>query len=165
MENYFLPKEIRPELRKIWGVPLFDGKEEVLNKLQQFAKKKKFKRIITVGDYCSLVLPSDIKIFDGKIKRKRVGKLLKFSYYCSNPPGTIQKDVWKVLKRAIKNKGNVFVEGEEDLLVIPAVLLSEKNTAVIYGFPDKGVCLIEVSPRTKKTFKELLKKFSLKRDR
>jgi len=162
MKTYFLPKEIRPELRKIWGIPLFNGEEEVLNKFQQFAQKKRFKTIITVGDYCSFVLPSDIKIFDGKIKREKIRRLLKFSLRCNNPPGTIQKGVWPVIRKAIKNKENVFIEGEEDLLVIPTVLLSEKNTAVIYGFPEKGVCLIEVSPRVKKTFKELLKKFSLK---
>lgn len=165
METYFLPKEMRSELRKIWGIPLFNGKKEVLKKFQQFVKKRRFKKIITVGDYCSLVLPSDIKIFDGKIKRMKVKKLPKFSLYCSNPPGTIQKETWPVIKKAIKNKENVFIKGEEDLLVIPSVLLSEKNTAVIYGFPDKGVCLIEVSPRVKKTFKELLKKFSSKCDR
>lgn len=162
MKTYFLPEEFRPALKKIWGIPLFNGEKEVLKKFQQFSKKKKFKKIITVGDYCSLALPSDIKIFDGKIKRVKIKKLPKFSLYCSNPPGTIQKEVWPVIKKAIKNNENVFIDGEEDLLVIPAVLLSEKNTAVIYGFADKGVCLIEVSPRVKKTFKELLNKFSSK---
>ena len=81
---------------------------------------------------------------------------------CRNPAGTIQKEVWPIIKKAIKNKENVFVDGEEDLLVIPSVLLSEKNTAVVYGFPEKGVCLIEVSPKTKKILKELLKKFKTK---
>ena len=165
MKTYFLPKELRSELRKIWGIPLFNGKRGVLGKFQRFIKKKRFKKIITVGDYCSLALPSDIKIFDGKIKRRRIRKLPKFSLRSSNPPGTIQKRVWPIIKKAIKNKENVFIKGEEDLLVIPSVLLSEKNTAVIYGFPGKGVCLIEVSPRIKKTFKELLKKFSLKCDK
>ncbi len=162
MDNYYLPINLKEELRKIWGLPLFNGKKGVLRKFRQLAKKRRFKKIITVGDYCSLALPSDIKIFDGKIKRTKVKKLPKFSLCCSNPPGTIQKRVWHIIKKAIKNKENVFVEGEEDLLVIPAVLLAEKNTAVIYGFPGKGVCLIEVSPRVKKTFKELLKKFSSK---
>jgi uncharacterized protein (UPF0218 family) len=161
METYFLPEKLRPELRKIWGIPLFNGKEEILKKFQQFIKKKKFKKIITVGDYCSLTLPSDVKIFDGKIKRRKIRKLPKFSFSCQNPAGTIQKEVWPIIKKAIENNENVFVEGEEDLLVIPSVLLSEKGTAVVYGFPDKGVCLIEVSPQIKKIFKELLKKFKL----
>ena len=69
IKTYFLPRELRPELRKIWGIPFFNGQKEILKKFQQFIKKKRFKKIITVGDYCSLTLPSDIKIFDGKIKR------------------------------------------------------------------------------------------------
>jgi len=161
MKTYFLPKKLRPELRKVWGTLLFNGEKEVRKKIQQLAKKRKFKKIITVGDYCSLTLPSDIKIFDGKIKRVKIKKPAKFSLSCRNPAGTVQKETWKVVKMAIKNRENVFVDGEEDLLVIPAVLLSEKNTAVIYGFPEKGVCLIEVSPKIKRDLKELLKKFEI----
>lgn len=160
-KTYFLPPKLRKELRKIWGIPIFGKKKVVTKKFGKFLEKKKFKKIITVGDYCSLALPSDIKIFDGKIKRRKIKKSLKFSLSCANPPGTVQKKVWPVLKKAIKNNKNVFIEGEEDLLVIPCVLLSEKNTAVVYGFPEKGICLIEVSPQIKKVFKKLLKKFYL----
>ena len=159
VETYLLPTKLKKELRKIWGIPIFGQKKEVLKKFKEFCQKKKFKKVITVGDYCSLYLPSDIKIFDGKIKRRKIKKLPKFSLSCQNPAGTIQKEVWPIIKKAIKEKKNVFVDGEEDLLVIPCVLLSEKNTAVVYGFSEKGVCLIKVSSAVKKTFKELLKKF------
>jgi uncharacterized protein (UPF0218 family) len=159
MKTYFLPTELRKELRKIWGIPIFGRKKQVAIKFKEICQKRKFKKIITVGDYCSLNLPSDVKIFDGKIKRKRVKIPFSWSFSCSNSPGTIQKEVWPVIKKAIRNKGNIFIDGEEDLLVIPCVLLSEKKMAVIYGLADKGVCLIEVSSEVKKTFKELLKKF------
>ncbi len=163
MKTCFLPNDLRPELRKVWGVPLFNGKGEVLKKFKAVCQKKKFKKVITVGDYCSLTIPSDIKIFDGKIKRKKIKIPSKwragFSLSCPNPPGTIQKEVWPTIKKAIKENRNVFVDGEEDLLVIPSVLLAEKNTAVVYGFPKKGVCLIEVTPKVKKVFKKLLRKF------
>jgi len=162
MKTYYLPNKLRGELRKIWGIAVFNGREKVVRKFKKFIQEKKFKKIITVGDYCSLTLPSDIKIFDGKIKRRKIEKLLKFSLSCQNPAGTIQKEVWPILKKAVENNENIFVDGEEDLLVIPSVLLAEKNTAVIYGFPGKGVCLIEVLPKTKKAFKELLKKFQVK---
>jgi len=59
IKTYFLPRELRPELRKIWRIPFFNGQKEILKKFQQFIKKKRFKKIITVGDYCSLTLPSD----------------------------------------------------------------------------------------------------------
>jgi len=159
MKTYILPDELKKELRKIWGIPIFGKKKEVEKRFNEILKEKKFKKIITVGDYCSLNLPSDIKIFDGKIERKKVKKIPKFSLRCSNPSGTIQQEVWPKIKKAIKENKNLFVDGEEDLLVIPAVLLSEKNVAVIYGFPGKGICLIEVSPEFKKDFKELLEKF------
>ncbi|PIR02457.1 MAG: hypothetical protein COS24_00350 [Candidatus Nealsonbacteria bacterium CG02_land_8_20_14_3_00_34_20] len=159
IRTYYLPNELRKELKKIWGIHFFGSKTEVGKKIKEFCRKKKFKKIITVGDYCSFYIPSDIKIFDGKIKRKKVKKLPKFSLKCDNPPRTIRKETWPILKKAIKNNKNVFVEGEEDLLVIPSVLLARKNTAVIYGFPDKGVCLIEVSSKMKKVLKKLLKKF------
>lgn len=163
MKTYFLPEELRPELRKIWGIPLFNGKKKVLKKFQQLIKKRKFKKIITVGDYCSLTLPSDIKIFDGKVKREKIkipSQWKKNSLAVANPAGTIQKDVWSAIKKALRENKNIFVEGEEDLLVTPMVLLAEKNTAVVYGFPGKGVCLIEVSSRMKKAVKGLLEKFA-----
>lgn len=160
MRTYLLPEKLRKELRKIWGIPIFGSKKKVAEKFKKICQEKRFKKIITVGDYCSLELPSDIKIFDGKIKRKKIKKLPKFSLVVENPPRTIKKEVWKVLKKAIKEKKNVFVKGEEDLLVIPCVISAKKKTAVIYGFPNKGICLIEVSQKTKKDFKVLLKKFS-----
>jgi len=159
MKNYFLPAKLRKELKKIWGIAIFGSRREVGRKYQKIIKGKNFKRIITVGDYCSPSLFSHVKIFDGKIERKKIKKTPKFSFKVLNPPGTIQKSAWKVIGRAIRDKKNIFVEGEEDLLVIPAVLLSPKNSAVVYGFPKKGVCLVEVSPKVKKEVKELLKKF------
>lgn len=181
MKTYYLPTKLRPELRKIWGIPIFGRKKEIEKKFQIFLKKAEIKKIITIGDFCSLMLPSDVKVFDGKIKRKKVNLALclKLSgkknrqicslfsstpakcgaLKCANPAGTIQKEVWPILKKAIKKEENVFIEGEEDLLVIPAVLLSDKNTIVVYGYPNKGICVIEVSSKIKKIFKKLLKKF------
>lgn len=157
--TYILPKELRKELGESFGISILGRKNEVSKAVKAILEKKNLKKIITVGDYCSLFLPSDIKIFDGKIQRKKIKKSLKFSFSCSNPQGTIQSRTWAVIKKAIKTDKNIFIKGEEDLLVIPCVLLAKNHTAVIYGLPKKGICLIEVNLRTKKYFKELLKKF------
>jgi hypothetical protein len=162
MKTYILPNFLRKKLRKPLGISILGKKTEVIKKFQQLLEKKRFKKIITVGDYCSLTLPSDVKIFDGRIKRRKINPPPNFwwgALKCSNPRGTIQKGVWQVIKKALKKNKNVFVEGEEDLLAIPAVLLSGKKTAVVYGLPNKGICLIEISPKIKKIFRELLKKF------
>jgi uncharacterized protein (UPF0218 family) len=156
---HILPKNLRSRLKRPWGKKFFGNKKEVLEKFEEFLKNKNFKKIITVGDFCSKNLPSNIKIFDGKIKRREIKKVLSYSLKCKNPKGTIQKEVWEIIKRAIKEEKNVFVEGEEDLLVIPSVLLAPKNSLVIYGFPGRGICAILVNEKTKKKIKNLLKLF------
>lgn len=162
VKTLYLPTNLRKELKRPFGTPLFGNKKEVIKKFKKFLERIGAEKIITVGDYCSFTIPSDIKIFDGRIKRKKIKKPLSYSLTCKNQPGTIQKEVWPIIKKAIKENKNVFVEGEEDLLVIPTVLLSDKKTLVIYGLPNKGICLIKVSPQIKKVLKELLKKFKTK---
>jgi hypothetical protein len=158
-KTYILPEKNKPKLRKALGRGIFGKKKEVKEKYEKILKKEKFKKVITVGDYCSLNLPSDIKIFDGKVRRRKIKKILPYSLKCKNKRGTIQKEVWPIIKKAIKENKNVFVEGEEDLLTIPTVLLAPKNSLVVYGIPKKGICLIKVNQKTKKKFKNLLKLF------
>ena len=160
MKTLFLPKKLRSKLRKPLGLVISGRKKEVAEKFKEFCQKKKIRKVITVGDYCSLNLPSQIKIFDGKIRKRRVKLSLKFSLTCSNPPGTIQKEVWPILKKALKENKNVFVVGEEDLLVLPAVLLAPKNSLVVYGLFGQRVVLIEVSSTVKRKIKKILEKFS-----
>jgi uncharacterized protein (UPF0218 family) len=149
-KTYILPEEWRGELRKVWGVAIFGKKKEVKEKFEKLLKKENFKKVITVGDYCSVNLSSDVKIFDGRVKRKKIKKILPYSLKCKNPKGTIQKEVWPIIKKAIKENKNVFVEGEEDLLVIPSILLAPKNSLVVYGFPKKGICAIKVDKKNEK---------------
>jgi hypothetical protein len=158
-KTYILPEELKEKLREVWGVGIFGKKKKVKEKFEKFLNRERPKKVITVGDYCSINLPSNVKIFDGRVKRKKIKKILPYSLKCKNPKGTIQKEVWPVIKRAIKENKNVFVEGEEDLLVIPSVLLAPKNSLVVYGFPKRGICAIKVDQRMKKKIKNLLKKF------
>jgi uncharacterized protein (UPF0218 family) len=158
-KTYLLPEELRGKLKKIWGVAILGRKKEVKKKFEKFLEKESFKKIITVGDYCSINLPSDVKIFDGKVKRRKIKKILPYSLKCKNPRGTIQREVWEIIKKAIKENKNVFVEGEEDLLVIPSVLLAPKNSLVVYGLPKKGICAIKVDQKMKRKIKNLLKLF------
>jgi len=161
-KTYILPKNLRSKLRRPWGKRFFGKEKEVLKEFEKFIKNKKFKKVITVGDFCSKTLPSNVKIFDGKIKRRKIKKILPYSLKCKNLPGTIQKEVWQVIKKAIKEEKNLFVEGEEDLLVIPSILLAPKNSLVVYGFPKRGICAIEINQKMKKKIKNLLKEFLTK---
>ena len=162
MKTLYLPEQLRSELKKVWGVSIFGKEADVLRNYQNIVKQKDFKKIITVGDYCSAKLFSHVKIFDGKVERQKVEKTLAHILTCDNAAGTIQAGVWQVLQTAISKNQNVFVNGEEDMLVIPVVLLSENGFAVVYGFPQKGICVIEVSDKIKKSFEDLMVKFITK---
>lgn len=158
-QTYILPKSLREELKEPIGLPVFGSDKEVAVKFNHLTWRKKFKKVITVGDYCSLNLSSNIKIFDGKTRRMKIPEDLSYNLFLKNPAGTIQSEAWGIIKEAILFNKNVFVEGEEDLLAIPCVLLSEEGTAVVYGQPGKGVCVIEVAPLIKKYFNDLLSRF------
>jgi GTP-dependent dephospho-CoA kinase len=159
MKNYFLPEKSRPEMQKIWGKEIFGTEIEIKRNYEEILSKKKYKLVITVGDYCSHHLDSDIKIFDKKVQRKIFAQKHECALTIKNPAGTIQKEAWEAIKSAIKDKTNLCVEGEEDLLVIPAVLLAKPKTLIVYGFPNKGICLIEANLKNKTVFRLALKKY------
>jgi len=158
-QTYILPKDLREELRKPIGVTILGGRKEVLKKFKRFIGKEKFQRIITVGDYCSFEIPSDVKIFDGKIRRKKIKRGFPYSLSVRNPAGTIQREVWGKIKAGIKGKKNIFIKGEEDLLVIPSLLTAPENSLVVYGLPGKGICLVKSSPKNKSIFRDILERF------
>lgn len=179
METFYLTNKLRKELKKPFGTLITGSRSEVEKKFKKILQTKKFKRVITVGDYCSFALFSNIKILNGRIGRNNdlslpcqpntlyysfCQKYKKFQSQknflsCSNPSSSINKTVWKTIKTALKKNKNIFVKGEEDLLVIPCVLLAQPKDLIVYGFPNKGVCLIEVSSVIKKDIKKLLLTF------
>lgn len=144
-------------MQAAWGIPLNGSVSEVESQYNKFLKEKKYRLIITVGDYCSFHLKSDIKIFDRKVQRKAFEHEMLCAQSIKNEPGTIQKESWGAIKNAFNKLTNLCVDGEEDLLVIPAVLEAKNNDLVVYGLPNKGICLLETTPALKKQFRAFLK--------
>lgn len=67
--TYFLQENHRLKFQRTWGKPIFGKEEEVFSRYQKIIDKNKYDTIVTVGDYCSAKLFSDIKIFDKKVQR------------------------------------------------------------------------------------------------
>lgn len=151
-------------MQEAWGTPLYGNESEVASQYNKFLKEKKYRLIVTVGDYCSFHLKSDIKIFDRKVQRKNFSHEISCAESIANEPGTIQKESWNAIKKALSEKTNLCVNGEEDLLVIPAVLEAKSDDLIVYGLPNKGICLLEATPALKKQFRAFLKEnFSAER--
>ncbi len=70
----------------------------------------------------------------------------------------ITKYLWRAVLRSIALGGDVKIkiDGEEDLSVIPSVLLSPIDSYVFYGQPEKGIVMIKISKKRKKLAKHLL---------
>jgi uncharacterized protein (UPF0218 family) len=50
----------------------------------------------------------------------------------------------------------ILVNGEEDLLVLPAVLFAEEGADVFYGQPNEGMVHVRVSSQTRMMVAEML---------
>jgi len=67
-----------------------------------------------------------------------------------NPPGTISDDLVRAVRDAVGHPpALIFVEGEEDLAVLPLVLAAPPGVVVLYGQPKEGVVLREVDAEAK----------------
>jgi cytidyltransferase-like protein len=129
---------------------------------------KRSGKIITVGDITSHtflkhgIIPN-LVIIDLKTKRDhQFDNILDVGFADNdykkipNPAGMITSKLIKAVH--LTKKSLIVVEGEEDLAVIPSVLLSPLGTYVYYGQPDEGLVEVKVTPEIKQ---ELLEKLNL----
>lgn len=127
-----------------------------------------------VGDYsCRKLLEQgvEVKIVVYDLKTKRVDlsqeekdffqNLDRQEITCVNPPGTITCSLEKAVGQAAKAKApvKVFVEGEEDLTVLPLIERAPFNALVVYGQPGEGMVVVECSTDAKRKARELLEMF------
>lgn len=129
---------------------------------------------ISVGDIATMaLLKQNIKlnlaIVDLKTKRQRLFDNLESlglrpGLTATNPPGTITQDLVKKLLACFhQQQTTLLINGEEDLTVLPAILLSPLKTTIFYGQPDMGMVKIFVTESTKQKALDLLKKFTAPR--
>ncbi len=153
---YRLPEEMRLKLAKPLG-RLYAAAE---------LKESEFKRTIdniptvaTVGDKVtetlwSLGRASEVQIVDGRENRK-ARRPLEVPYArlirTRNPPGTITESAIDAIEEAFRGRkpARIQVEGEEDLLAIPTVMLAPLSAGVVYGQPGVGIVLIRVTQAAK----------------
>ena len=76
----------------------------------------------------------------------------------SNPAGTITDDLWETIGQALELSNNgvcyvIEVDGEEDLAVLPCILMANPETTILYGQPNEGLVLLKVSDMKNKAQK------------
>ena len=134
--------------------------------IKQLIQEEKPNQIISVGDVVTLNLiksqiPIKVMIIDGRAQRRSAQPIkvkTQKTLYLKNPPGTITSDAWTIVQQAFEQSKTtkVFVDGEEDLLTLVAVIRAPANSIVIYGQPKEGVVAIKVTTQTKKRMLKII---------
>jgi broad-specificity NMP kinase len=153
---------MRNELREPYG--------ELFKDLKKAVSYMKGADIVAVGDEACYTLHSagitpDVLIVDGKIRRKPTDKTVDVkcqTISAKNETGYISNDLWKAVDRALKAEKPVMVrvDGEEDMAVLPAVILGREGSCVIYGLFDRGVCVVKIDDDSRKTARNVLKRLA-----
>ena len=115
--------------------------------------------VVTVGDRVTETIGRmgrvpDVQIVDGKENRseRRLPDVPSSrTIRVRNPPATITEGAIAGIKDAFggTKPARVLVDGEEDLLAIPAIVLAPLSAAVFYGQPGIGIVLVKVTPASK----------------
>ena len=161
-----LPEKLRARLKEPLGTLISGNFQETMEKLRKLIEKEKPLRIIAVGDAISeCMIKNGIQlnlfIVDNKIMRQPITPLkfkAKKTLYAKNPAGTISDDAWMTIKKAMETdiQTKIVIEGEEDLLALPAILFAPKKSFVVYGQPKEGIVVVRVTAKKKAEVKSII---------
>ncbi len=126
--------------------------------------------VIAVGDVTAATIYDEgyephVTIIDGITKRGIYDR--QFSSECEyliyNPAAVIYPEAWSTIDTAIHSDkpALVKVDGEEDLLGFPAVLLAPDNAILLYGQPDVGIVWVPVTEENKLIARTLLEQMPI----
>ena len=149
----FLPENLRNELKIPLGKLIpndSSGKEDYIRKI--YSEKV----VITVGDATSELLLQMgliplLHIIDGQEKRKKrslpLSDVINTELTVKNNPGEISSESFNLVKTIFRQKPPIrlVVDGEEDLLVLPVCLFAPENSVVMYGQPNEGLVIAEIT--------------------
>lgn len=154
-----LPVAMRAELKTPLGQLLTGEPSETVSKLRHVLETRTPPMFAVVGDYTSknildAGLDPDIVVLDYRVMRMDVDPLDhgdRRILQTKNPRGTVDSEAWTALEEAVtlNSKSTVIVEGEEDLLVLPLISLMPLGSVIVYGQPQEGMVLVEVSEERK----------------
>jgi cytidyltransferase-like protein len=159
-----LPESLRSELQH----PL----AEILDKIPEKIDGAKTIAIgdITVQKFNQKNVKQFLSIIDFFVQRKpQFHELSELGFEnqniekVSNPHGTITPQLFDAIRKAFQttDKKIIFVNGEEDLAVLPILLIAPLGYFVFYGQPNQGLVRIEVTEINKERAYRLVDSFDI----
>lgn len=167
-KTLLLNDSLRQQLKNPLGVLMVGTFAKCNDYLKSKIAKEKPCRLILVGDTVSRnalqtgIYP-DVIIIDNKEMRHNssftapLGDRKQFGLL--NMRGSINAASWDVINQSIEiGNSAVIVDGEEDLLVLVAVAVAPLGSLVVYGQPNEGIVLVNVTIAKKKEVMDFLER-------
>jgi hypothetical protein len=158
-----LPNSLREQMKIPLGILLPESQVDKSN-IKEFLSENSY--VISVGDRTTEkmidfdLIPS-LQIIDGQEKReKREPPKLDYATELTvdNPAAEITSESVFMIKKAftLKSPVRLFVNGEEDLLVLPVCVHAPENAVVLYGQPNEGLVIVQITPEIRNKVQTLL---------
>lgn len=167
LDDLKIPLSVVDQLQTPWGEVLKNDQD-----ITEYLKDSRF--IFAVGDITTqllfkLKISPTLSIIDFQTKRSKIdpeefGNISLSNIKITNPPGAINSDAVVVLDGILNENIQddtstvVVVEGEEDLLALPLLLLAPIQSILCYGLRDQGLVAVRVTEEVKLRALELVKK-------
>ena len=159
-----LPDDLRDQLKNPLGSLVSDSDSNKENIIKKFSAESV---LITVGDRTTenilqLGFKPQIQIIDGLEKRNQrvvpTDDTINTKLSCKNPPGEITEESIQIIKKAFSSEPpvRIIVDGEEDLLVIPVCIHAPENSVVMYGQPNEGLVIVQITPKIRAKVQKIL---------
>ncbi len=144
-KDLILPEKDRQVFKEQLGTELYDSD------LEQYHAQT---TLITVGDVVSLTFRKHgikpfLSIYDGMTERRDMTEFALLvedeeKEEVRNPAGMITRDLVDSIRRCMEGSGGLIkVDGEEDLALMPVILLAPLGSDIIYGWPGK--CMMRIT--------------------
>lgn len=158
-----------PRLKAPLGQLLTGVPGETMPKLKSLIERDRPPVVVTVGDIVSIEtlkagIPVNLRIVDHRSMREPIPRMrfpTRNTYRVKNPAGGITMEAWQAIENALdKSDAVVVVDGEEDLLALPAILESPDNAFVVYGQPSQGLVVVTVTPTRRAEIRSWVERMS-----
>ena len=161
-----LPISMRKELKDPIGQLLKGEPSETVVMLKELLCRLSPPMFAVVGDFTAAnIIEADIHtniiIIDHRTMREEVDPMEhgeRTVLNTVNPAGSITSDAWDILDHAVtlNSEVSVIVEGEEDLLVLPLIVMMPVGSVIVYGQPHEGMVAIKVTCKLKEWTQDFL---------
>lgn len=169
MGSLKMPDNLKSQLSSdAFGTLLDRSPEENAASVVKLVAETRPPKIAVVGDFTLNALlkagfTPNLGIFDRQTKRIPYDFPDVEAEAVKNPAGEITDGAVAIIKRALKGKRHknvmLAVDGEEDLLAMPAIMHAPMGSLVIYGLPNRGMLVIKVDRRIKEKIALMINQF------